>query len=69
MKEMLSGRKLALAIQDSGLTQAEVARRCGCSKQSIGGWISRGTTEVAEVTLHKLRSALGCEDLTVMVKV
>lgn len=69
MKEMLSGRKLALAIQDSGLTQAEVARRCGCSKQSIGGWISRGATEVSEGTLHKLRCVLGCEDLTVMVKV
>jgi len=69
MKEMLSGRKLALAIQDAGLTQAEVARRCGYPRQMVGGWIAKGTTEVAEGTLPKLRRVLGCGDLTVMVKI
>lgn len=69
MKEMLSGRKLALAIKDAGLTQAEVARRCGLSKQLVGAWIAKGTTEVAEGTLPKLRCVLGCGDLTVMVKI
>lgn len=53
----ISGFKIELLVAEAGITKAELARRCGISRQNISAIIKHGTCEPR--TLGKLAAGLG----------
>lgn len=69
MRTLLSGIKLQSALRASGLTQTELARRLGTTRQNVNIWCREGTRGVSVDLLNKLRDHLGCTDDDLLVVV
>lgn len=69
MEQHLSGLKLAQAIDAIGITKAELARRCGVSRQWIHILCTTGTNRVGDEFLLKLMAHLRCRDKDLLVSV
>ncbi len=55
---LLSDR-IKIALDHSGLTPAELARRSGVKRQSVNDWIHGGTKRISGEALLKAAAALG----------
>ena len=66
----LSGLKLKQAIDAIGIPRAELARRCGISRQWLTTLCEQGTSQINPTLLAKLMANLRCreKDLTVEVR-
>jgi transcriptional regulator with XRE-family HTH domain len=60
VKTVLSGQKLKQEIQRVGIPKAELARRCGTTRQSIHSWCESAIQPASPGMLERLAQALGC---------
>ncbi len=66
----LAGAKLSAAIKESGMSCAELARRCGVSRQWLYGLRKAEFSNVSRAMLDKLKLHLKCSEgkLTAVVR-
>lgn len=69
MRTLLSGIKLQSALRASGLTQTELARRLGTTRQNIHILCHGGARNLSVDMLYKMREHMGCTDEDLLVTV
>jgi transcriptional regulator with XRE-family HTH domain len=56
---MTTSQRIVRARDRAGIIDAEIARRCGCPRSTVHGWI-HGTHEPTLRSLRAIAKALGC---------